>query len=378
MKRVSLFLFLSALLTLPAASSTSAPGALGVELGKPLTVMTRNLYVGADLFEVMQAERPEQVPLLVAKVFRTIVKNSILNRAQGLADEVARVQPDAIGLQEVSLIRLQSPGDFLRGNPQSAQIVIYDFLATLLLTLKERGLEYEIAASVENADIEMPMYAGGDQNGPKLDDVRLTDRDVLLVRKGLQYENVVAKNFQTNLKVPIGGVEINFTRGFVASTVTVRGRQYRIVNVHLETGGKPPFTLIQAAQMQELLAHLNSESLPTILLGDFNSAPTDPATQPYHQARSSGFVDLWDRAHPFSSGYTCCQDPELDNSSSKLSARIDHIFVRNNLNGALPFSLIGLARVERLGYQVTQEGLALWPSDHAGVAAQLKLPFIFQ
>ncbi|MCB0384975.1 MAG: endonuclease/exonuclease/phosphatase family protein, partial [Bdellovibrionales bacterium] len=153
---------------------------------------------------------------------------------------------------------------------------------------------------------------------------------------------------------------------------------YTIINVHLEVGGKAPFTLIQAAQMQELVRALATEPLPTILIGDFNSAPTDPTSQPYHQALAAGFVDLWDRTHPFLPGFTCCQDADLENKTGKLNMRIDHLFVRNNLNGRLPFSIVGLAEVSLLGENPDDMVFGLWPSDHAGVAARINLPFVQQ
>lgn len=335
------FVFIaSALLSFGKAKAESIDPAIEaarVRLGKPLTVMTRNLYVGADLFQVLEAQRPEQIPLFVARTFQTIVKNSIHMRVQGFVNEIKDVQPDVVGLQEVSLIRLQSPGDFLIGNPKSAEIVIYDYLFELLRAMEENELEYDVAGQITNADIELPMFVGGDEHGPKLDDVRLTDRDVLLVRRGLQVSEVQAHNFHTNLKLPIGGVEVAFTRGYVGATVKAKGLNYKVVNVHLEVGGREPFTQIQAAQMQELMGALAQEPLPTILTGDFNSSPKDGNTQPYHQAKAAGFVDIWDRAHPFADGFTCCQSPDLENSTSQLDSRIDHIFVRNNLNGRLPF-----------------------------------------
>lgn len=358
------------------SKATSLP--TGVRIGKPFSVMTRNLYVGADLFQILEAQKPEQVPLMVARTFHHIVENSFSSRVEGFVAEVKANNPDIIGLQEVSLIRMQSPGDFLAGNPRQATIIIYDYLYQLLTALASQGLHYQVAGQVQNADIELPMFAGGDSNGPRFDDIRLTDRDVLLVRKGTDVSHVSARNFQTNLDLSIGGTPVEFTRGYVSAQVDIRGQTYQVVNAHLEVGEKQPFMGVQAAQMQELIAVYSQQKIPTILLGDFNSGPNDPKTQPYHQANDAGFVDMWERSNPFSQGYTCCQDPNLDNKKSLLSRRIDHIFVRNTLNGILPFSIIGKSSTRLVGEKPSHLINKPWPSDHAGVVSFLRLPFIYQ
>ncbi len=35
-----------------------------------ITVLTRNVYVGADVDQILQAETPEEIPLFVANVFQ--------------------------------------------------------------------------------------------------------------------------------------------------------------------------------------------------------------------------------------------------------------------------------------------------------------------
>src|ERR1051325_5537421 len=65
-------------------------------------------------------------------------------------------------------------------------------------------------------------------------------------------------------------------------------------------------------------------------------------------------------------GFTCCEAGDLLNPTPTLNQRIDLIFLRGGL-GVANTSLIGTEQADR-------PGSGLWPSDHAGVAAPLRLP----
>ena len=146
---------------------------------------------------------------------------------------------------------------------------------------------------------------------------------------------------------------------------------YRVVNTHLEaTLEALPGTLqvTQAmpmlAQTQELVASLSTETLPVILLGDFNTpAPDGPA---YKLLLDAGYMDAW-QADSEGSGNTCCQDADLRNEESDLSTRIDQIFIKGvslREGAAIRTATVGDAAEDK-----TPGGL--WPSDHAGVVAHL-------
>lgn len=65
-------------------------------------------------------------------------------RAEALADEVAKARPHVLGLQEVSQIDVDL-------NPVGVPLVIHqDFIAILQAALAARGLNYVVAASIEN------------------------------------------------------------------------------------------------------------------------------------------------------------------------------------------------------------------------------------
>ena len=105
---------------------------------KNVKVMTRNLYLGADIFKVVEAAQVPPsidlyaVPRAVAEVYQTMLFTSFESRAEGIADEIARDKPDVIGLQEVSTYYIQTPGDYLAGNPVQAETLVIDFYKVLM------------------------------------------------------------------------------------------------------------------------------------------------------------------------------------------------------------------------------------------------------
>ena len=113
---------------------------------RAITMMTRNLYLGADLTPVMNAASPQEIPGAVGEAWNRIVLNDFPARADAIAREIQSTRPDVVGLQEVAKFRIQSPGDFLVGNPQAATAVEYDYLLLLLDALEARGLRYTIAS----------------------------------------------------------------------------------------------------------------------------------------------------------------------------------------------------------------------------------------
>ena len=346
-------------------------------LGK-IQVMTQNLYVGADLLRIINAASPEQVPIAVAQTLTVIKQTNFIERAESIADQIKEEKPDLIGLQEVSLIRLQSPSDFFIGNPQNAQQVLYDYLEILLAALERRGLHYYVASSVDNADVEVPAFTGVDSAGtPQFIDVRLSDRDVILARKNIKTSNPTSANYQINLILPIAGGTIPFTRGYTAVDAKVRGITYRVVNTHLEVKGEGMISAVQALQTQELVGMLANETLPLVLLGDFNSSPTDPIDPdtgiipPYQQLSWAGYVDAWLQGEDAAqSGFTCCQSEDLSNTVSLMNERIDYIFYRSDVTALGDKTEI---EIETLGDEEEDKTPSgLWPSDHAGVTAEMK------
>ncbi len=318
---------------------------------QPLTVMTYNVYVGSSPDLLLSVQELLQVPTAAAQTYDNVIAADFPSRAIGIAKSIKEYNPHVIGLQEISLIRRQSPGDFIPDNPMQAEEVVLDYLQLLLDALKAAGLDYKVAAQVSNLDIEMPMFA---ETG--LDDIRLTDYDVILARSDVEITRQVSVTYKNLLKIEMLGLEI--LRGYAAVDATIAGTTYRIVNTHLETSTEA----IRVAQTQELVDLLSEETLPIIMLGDFNTRAT--AGTGYNIILDAGYVDVW-QMDSEGTGNTCCQDDDILNEISDLTVRIDQIFVRNLNPTSVVTHTVGDKPEDRLAS-------GLWLSDHAGVVAQFE------
>ncbi len=322
-----------------------------VDTTQPLTVMTYNVYVGSNTEDLLSVDSLLEVPTEVANIYNNTIASDFPARATAIAGSIKTHQPHIIGLQEISEIHRQSPGDFITGGTIPADEVILDFLQILMDALQAEGLNYQVAAKVKNFDVEMPMLT---ETG--LDDVRLTDYDVILARHDVETTDATAANYNAALTVEMFGLDV--LRGYAAVDATVNGTAYRFVNTHLEFVSKDA----RIGQTQELIDSLADETLPIILLGDFNTPAPDGTA--YQMLIESEYTDVWqtDTEGP---GYTCCQDKNIRNENSALYERVDLIFVCNHQGEASAITkTLGDKAEDRLPN-------GLWPSDHAGVVAQI-------
>jgi hypothetical protein len=86
-----------------------------------------------------------------------------------------------------------------------------------------------------------------------------------------------------------------------------------------------------------------------------------------------GFVDAWTIGEPRGLGFTSNQDADLLNAASKLFHRIDFVLYRDaftTANGTFQ----GSSHAELVGESgADKTSTGLWPSDHAGVMAELRI-----
>lgn len=325
---------------------------------EPVSVMTQNVYLGADIFKVTQAQDASQVPVLVAQAWATVQATDFPARAGRLAAQIAQAGPDLVGLQEVSLYRLQSPGDLAQGGLVSATDTVLDYLKLLMDSLSVLGAQYQVVIESSNADVEMPMATATGC----CDDIRMTDRDVILARSGVQTSDARTGIYTDAYTVDLGGLSIPFRRSWESARVDIGGKKFRFVNTHLETESNPT---IQEAQASELVNLLQGESLPVLLVGDFNSAADGSNTTSHNQIQQAGYTDTWDVVGS-GAGLTCCHLEDLTDATADFYERIDIVFFSNNDFTGNTIQVVGDQPADR-----TAGGL--WPSDHAGVAATLEI-----
>jgi endonuclease/exonuclease/phosphatase family metal-dependent hydrolase len=306
---------------------------------------------------LLSASTPAEFAASVAATYQEVQASNPTERAGGVAREIALSQPTLVALQEASIWRTGSAGS------PAATIVQFDQLAALLSALQARGLHYAPLAVEMNLDVEAPSTLGFD--------VRVTDRNVVLARTDLptfelKVVNVQAQQFVNGLVVPTLAGQVTVPRSWIAVDAQIGGSSYRFITTHLE----PNSQSVQIAQANELLQGPANVSLPVIIAGDLNTAasggPDSDTT--YANLLAAGFSDAWALTHPREPGFTWPlhgEDPYTFVLPPPLSERIDLVLVRNHL---------GVNGVERLNFTLlalTPSGL--WPSDHAGVAAQLEL-----
>jgi endonuclease/exonuclease/phosphatase family metal-dependent hydrolase len=339
----------------------------GVGGKRDIDVMTVNLYVGADfspLTSLNPADPNYGLKFLtgVATIYSHIVASNFPVRAEAIARQVALRGPDVIALQEVTLIRRQSPGDAIAGGTTPATVVESDYLAVLLAALERQGAHYAVASLSYDTDVEVPVATGPGS----FDDLRLTDRDVILLRTDLppgflKATNPQHGNYQAAVPLPIG---ITALRGWCSIDLQVRGRTFRVINTHLEEALPPSLPDIQTIQAYELLLGPAKTELPVILAGDFNSDAYGNYGASVYQLLTSvgGFSDAWSVARPGEPGLTWGHDELLSDPSVLFSLRIDYVLYRG--------SAFHASDAETIGWMIRSTA-PLWFSDHAAVVTKL-------
>jgi endonuclease/exonuclease/phosphatase family metal-dependent hydrolase len=267
------------------------------ETQSQLTVLSRNLYLGGDLFSIVAAPDPATAFVLTYGVWTNVQATNFAARAPLIANEIAAANPDVVALQEVTIWRTGAPlvcapdgsGLPVVNSPQASNVQ-YDYLQLLLTALQAKGLTYEVARKTQSIDAE---FCAIDPTGTVAPlDVRYTDQDVILVKAGLATANADGGTYAAYVPFPIPGtpVVIPDRRAWNKVEVQKDGQWYRVFETHLEVQeiptppGTPPF-VFQLAQAGELVgsqvvpARVRNP-IPTIVVGDFNSQAEQPPASP--------------------------------------------------------------------------------------------------
>ena len=342
--------------------------------GKVVGVMTRNLYLGADLAPAIGAETLPQLVEANGIIFRQVLGNDFPTRAKGLADEILATKPDLVGLQEVALWQtspLTPAGTTIR----------LDYLELLLNQLNQGNgkggngkPQYRVVEVQEEFGTEAPANVNNVPNdGPPVPGLenaevngKLTMRDVILARQGagVQTWNEEGDNFEHNLVLGIAGQPVVVKRGWVATDAKVRGSHpFHFVDTHLEAFH--PIVRLEQAEELAALGGPAVSSLPVVLVGDLNSdddTVSPPDTFAYNFLLGKGFVER-STNDPLS---CCLATPNLavgaGGDVSQFDHQVDHVMTSDPADVSLASSTV-TGREPVNGF---------WDSDHAGVFSALR------
>lgn len=356
-----------------------------------VTVMTRNVYLGASLSPALGAPGLAEAVSGAGEIYREIVRTNFPERAIPLAKEIKNSKADLVGLQEVALWRVQTPSD--GGSPGTTGIgsdateVKYDFLQELLDNL---GGKYKVVTVQEEFDGELPTDADDDpMTGPIFGadlDARLTMRDVILRRKGskvsVKKSSVMQEHYsdKNSYKADVGGIIITTNRGWqsVDAKYTKNKKsksvKFRFVNTHLEAFGEPTIKEAQAKELTKKGGPLKTK-MRTILVGDLNSALLKPhevgdggnSGDDGDQLAFKALKAFGMKDYGTGGDFTCCYGSALDIMEAPFDHTIDHVLANKK------------AKAKRIKAFVTGNDpgeitpSGLWPSDHGGAVSKLKL-----
>ena len=362
----------------------------GIAFAAGVKVMTRNLYLGADLGPGTDAASLQELVDGAGQILNQVDANRFDIRAEGLAREILKRKPDLVGLQEVALWRqapcTDNPLLFTATEVRPAG----DFLDLLLERLNRNGKKgrYNVVIAEPEFDFQVWANTDGDVNtsapgcpfGSEIEG-RLTMRDVILVRNRRRITTVdpAGDHFDTLLQVLPGGIPINVTRGWTKVTAQIRRSEpFTFVNTHLEAfdnnatnptnqGTNVGNGEVREAQAEELFAPGGPASgSRVILVGDLNSdteTPLKPGDELANQALlDAGFVEL-STSDPLS----CCLNADVltedgGGDVSQFDHKVDHVMT-NAPDG------VQLRRSKVSGLTPVN---GFWDSDHAGLFSALR------
>ena len=367
-----------------------------------IKLMSQNQYFGADFRPLIAAENAVEFNDAIVEVLQTVAASLPAERVKALAAIIEAEQPALVGLQEMYRFQCTDLGMPVPGTGCSHASIAGAFTDHLQDTLDALDGGYAAVATMVGLDVPvLPFIIEG---VPAL--LSATDRDVILARTDIDAVPVDYTAFSglgicsqpsgdgcnyafvPAVVTPFGPVSID--RGYAAVDVTIAGKDYRLVNTHLEVhmvdAGNPLSPVFQAAQAMELLQVLLYTTPPNralVVLGDFNSSPAyeampgplplpppfdDGIATPYQQFIAAGFTDAWTLRPGNLDDFTCCQLGDLSNQQSVLYERVDLVFALE--------APVGVKKARVLGANVSDKtppaGLGVWPSDHGSVSLTLR------
>ena len=255
--------------------------ASGNESDRSVSVMTRNLYLGADVGVALQLL--PNFPSTAQFMWDQMKSTDFGIRAEKLAQESSLLRPDVIAIQEATTWSCKK-------NWFSKKRVIFDFLEMFVSATKESGVGYSLVTdgntSTKNPGFQIPAIPNltivNDSSlflplfGQPEAACGFTIADALLVRDDLDAEVLQLGNSEFKDHYSVLPLAMVIYRGYTWADLKIRGQKIRFVATHLEslfTDDGEPHSSLQGHQLAEDLA---STRMPLVVMGDFNADPRDP------------------------------------------------------------------------------------------------------
>jgi endonuclease/exonuclease/phosphatase family metal-dependent hydrolase len=370
-----------------AATALLAPASSHASDSK-VRVMTRNMFLGADLGPGTSATSFQQLVDGAGQIIHQVDQNDFRQRAPVLAREILNQNPDLVGLQEAALWRkapcTDNPLDFTATQVRPGG----NFLSLLMKQLNKDGYKYRLVIAEPEFDFQVWANMDGDENTSRPGcpfgsetEGRLTMRDAILARAGtrVQTSDPQGAHFDTLLQVTPGGVPINVTRGWTSVNAKVDGSpKFRFVNTHLEAFDNQTTNhtnqntdvgngQVRQAQANELIdaGGPATGNLPVVLVGDLNSDTRTPL-KPGDQLADRDLLNAGFAERSTYDPLSCCLNADVLSQGSggqvsQFDHKVDHVMtddpahiklVRSTVTGRHPYN-------------------GWWGSDHAGTASVL-------
>jgi hypothetical protein len=265
----------------PAASAQDDQPTPPEEAGATLTVMARNLYLGADAPAALELLPDTRGAMQF--MWDQVPDTDFDTRATRFVDEMARYSPDVVGLQEATVWSCRTGlfGDL---------VPVYDFTEALIQATQEAGIDYVVAEAggdvANNPGYTIPavpyLTTVTDPNtfqplfGSDTADCGFTIGDALLVRADLADAVQAAGTSEFEDRYAAAPVVFEIDRGYAWADLAIAGTTVRVVTTHLESLWNDGEVTPGALQAQQLVDDVADTTVPVIVMGDFNSDPRDP------------------------------------------------------------------------------------------------------
>lgn len=272
MRIFKLLAFTSLLLSFVTPASAAEP---------TIKVMSRNIYLGADVGVAM--ELIPDFPAAAQFMWEQVKKTEFAKRAPALASQIRAEAPDVIGIQEATTW-------YCKKNLFSKKVAVINFTDILL---KELSGEYVIPAKdgvtslnpgysiapvpyltkVTDAETFQPLF-GTDSAA-----CGFQIADALFIKTSLANKVLNVGNSEYVDTYTIVPTLMTIYRGYTWADIDIAGIPVRFISTHLESVWDENKVPNSAKQSNQLIADLKETTMPTIVIGDFNSDPRDPRSK---------------------------------------------------------------------------------------------------